>query len=307
MTFVDHCRCCHHYYLVTFTSIVCQNPGVAFRANAAMPGSDNGNPTSGVSPSKWKSSKFPEETLTCHVNGDPSFYLCVWTGQLAVLPWFDCSGKIRGRGEAFHYPCQGLQSPHKTFQFCCVLEIPGWARRTIPVWTLPTTTKSDSLEEKLGIRIFLKKKKSPWNGSEVWPGPQTISLAHSLGSTRELSERVKYWALSPISEDTDLGGLLVTPGLEISKGLKRMIADSQDWDHRVSYEGKKNQRSQPANERMLEFRSRAAEGAAEQLCSSCAFFLALQVWSAPQHGGLEAWCHFKPGSRWAGVKLDVCG
>lgn len=65
--------------------------------------------------------------------------------------------------------------------------------------------------------------------------------------------------------------------LNISKALKEMIADSQDWDHQVSYEGKKSQRSKRATERMLESRSRAAERAAEQVCSSCALFLALQV------------------------------
>lgn len=72
---------------------------------------------------------------------------------------------------------------------------------------------------------------------------------------RELPERVKYWALSPTSEDTDLGGLSGTPGLEISKGLKGMITHSQDWDHWVSYEVKKSQRSKPATERMLELQN----------------------------------------------------
>lgn len=110
--------------MVALALTVCQNPGFAFRTNAAMPGSDNGNPISGA----WLSKRKP-------LSGDPKVP-CSWRLDLLAVhmdgpadstPAILLLREIRGVGETFLHPCQGLQSSHKTSLSHCILEIPRLA------------------------------------------------------------------------------------------------------------------------------------------------------------------------------------
>lgn len=125
MTFMDHCHHCDYYYMevLALTQELlseqmqrCQARTITIQSQEPASASKN-------------LQKLPQEVLKCPVAGDhgwrpnlPLVHMDTLAHSTPAILWFR---RNEGRERSLHPSLPRSAVPHKTFQSCCILEIPG--------------------------------------------------------------------------------------------------------------------------------------------------------------------------------------